>query len=578
MMHLQKLTTHFGLRQKLILAVALFVLAVGAILSAFSLWLFSERLSEKNLMYVNDITYQATNNVKKYAQEMEDISFAILSSNAIQDNLRLLNSGNLSESERIIAVKHIEDILIIYTLYNNDIVSLSVFTDSGKEIVSQSRFTPTKSLYSQEELYQANGSALWGLINDNDKDLCVARAILDLKTQKPIGFINLVFRQSYIGNIINDISISYENGSYLLNDDGQVVSSNVPERIGQQLELLRDANNNWSVSESLVGGIPCYVYKGSRMQNGWTMVTVISKNELTKETATLLLVNIIIDAIVILIAVITIWRIIRRITSPIDRLCRNMKEVGQGNFEKRELIDTNDEIGMLSRSYNEMVSNLESLIEHVYIMEISNRQAELEFLKMQINPHFLYNTLDTISWMARIEQKENIADVTIALASLLRNSIKQENRIPISIELENIRNYLLIQKYRFGEKLEWKLLIEPQCEEFYMPGFILQPLVENAIIHGLEPKKEKGKLMLSIKQEDGVVKFTVADNGVGMSEELMQQLSEDMCDKSTRSCIGLKNADRRLRLHYGDDSTLHVESDCEIGTRISFYIPVSQCI
>lgn len=558
---------------------SLLILLISTILSAFSLGLFTNRIREKNLLYVSDITYQTVNNVKTYAQEMEDITFSILSNNVIQENLRLLNSNGLSNSEEVNASKHIEDILLIHTLYNDDIISLSVVTDKGKEILSKSMWLmPTKTLFSKNELYHANGSALWGLIYDDDKALCVARAILDLRTQKPIGFISLVFRQSYIGEIMNDISISYENGSYLLNDEGVILSSNIPDRVGLRLEVLENRGERWSTYESLVGGIPSYVYKGQRMENGWTLTTIIPKNELVRETVALLSVNILVNIIVILIAIITVWVLVKRIISPIDRLCRNMKEVGQGNFEKREVIDTNDEISMLSRSYNEMVSNLESLIEHVYKLEISNRQAELEFLKMQINPHFLYNTLDTISWMARMEQKEDIADVTIALACLLRNSIKQDNRVPIRKELENIRNYLLIQKYRFGQKLDWKLLVEPHCEEYYMPAFILQPLVENAIIHGLEPKQERGRLILSVKEEDGAVKFVVADNGVGMSSTLMEQLKEDIRDKSTRSCIGLKNADRRLRLHYGENATLHIDSDNQIGTRISFWIPVSMSL
>lgn len=568
----------FGLKQKLMLAFAVFVVLVSVILLVVSLGLFSQRLQDKNLLYVSDITYQTVNSVKMYAKEMEDVTFAILSSNLMQEKLRQLNAGGLTDAETVRIAKTIDEFLSIYTLYNDDIISLSLIADSGNQFVSQwLQLNPTKSLFTREELYEANGSALWGLINDDEKALCVERAVLDLKTQKPIGYISLVFRQSYIGGIMDDISISYENGSYLLSDDGLILSSNVPARVGQTLDVLNGQGEGWNTYESSVGGVPSYVYKGQRINNGWTLVTVIPRNELAKESLSLLSLILLVDGVVILLAIVTVWALVKRITSPIDRLCRNMQEVGQGNFEKREAIATNDEIGMLSRSYNEMVDNIEALIEQVYLLEITNQQAELEFLKMQINPHFLYNTLDTISWMARMEKKDDIADVTIALAALLRGNIKQDSHIPIHTEMENIRNYLLIQKYRFGEKLDWKLVIEPQCENYYMPGFILQPLVENAIIHGLEPKQSSGRLLLSIKEEDEVVKFIVADNGVGIRAELLHTLQRDLSDKTGHASIGLKNADRRLRLHYGEEAALHIESSVNIGTRIFFCIPLARC-
>lgn len=568
----------FGLKQKLILAFSLFALLIGLILSGSSLGLFSQKLREKNLLYVSDITYQTTNSVKMYTQEMEDITFSVLSSSVVQENLRLLNSGELTGAESVLAAKRIEDIILIHTLYNDDIISLSVISNDGREIIGHSLgLHDSKSMFSREALYQANGSALWGLIPDDDKDFCVARAILDLKTQKPIGYVNLVFRQAYIGRIMNDISISYENGSYLLDGEGQILSSNLPERIGFRLEFPDRKETTSGVPELMVAGTPSYIYEGPKMYNDWTMVTVIPKNELSQEIISLLTVNIVVDFLVIAAAVLTIWALIRRLMAPIDRLCGNMKEVGQGNFEKREIIETNDEISLLSRSYNEMVDNIESLIDHVYKLEISNRQAELEFLKMQINPHFLYNTLDTISWMARSEHKDDIADITVALASLLRNNIKQDSRIPIRMELENIRNYLLIQKVRFGEKLDWSLIVEPQCEECHIPSFILQPLVENAIIHGLEPKQGKGKLVLSVKEADGFIDFVVADNGIGMDGKLLRRLREEIDNQSDRTCIGLKNASRRLQLYYEGQSALHIESDTRIGTRITFRIPVSKC-
>lgn len=567
----------FGLKQKLIASFSIFTVLVGVGISTFSISSFTNMIMEKNFLYINDITYQVSGNVQLHTELMEDITFSILSSSAVQTNLRTLNSKDVTDAEAAMAAKNIMNVMDLHTLYNDYIISMRVLSGSGHDIVSGAfRLEPIKLLFGKDELDMAGGSALWGIISDEDNSLCVARSILDLKTQKPIGQVHLIFRQSYIGEIMNDISISYQNGSYLLNEDSTVISSNLPTFIGGNLEFGEPKLLEDKVIKATVAGVPSYVYFGSKMKNGWILATTIPVSELAGEIASLRGFSILVDVVVIAAAVVTIWLIVRRITSPIEKLCSNMKEVGQGNFEKRAVIDTKDEIGMLSESYNDMVDNIESLIEHVYILEIHNKQAELEFLKMQINPHFLYNTLDTISWMARIEKQEDISEMTIALASLLRNNLKQDSRVTIRMEMENICNYLLIQKFRFGEKLIWRLVVEPQCEDYYIPGFILQPLVENAIIHGLEPKQGKGRLMLSIKEEGDKVNFVVADDGVGMAQNKLEILKLDIQDASSKQCIGLKNADRRLRLQYDDSAALCIESNVEIGTRVSFSIPANQ--
>lgn len=579
MKKIREIVRQMGLKQKLILVFALFILLNSLFLSAVSMSLFSQKEREKNYRYISDITYQTVNNLEFLFGELDDITFAVLSSSLVQNQLRAINQVSNFPSQRLNASKDIERFLSIYTLYNADIVSLSVHPIYGKEIVSRSiQQTPTKSVFTKAEILAAGGSAIWGLTPDEDREICVARAILDLKTQLPIGYISIVVRQKYVAAVMGDITISHTSGSYILDQQGQVISSNLPHMAGAYLPELAGNGDNWANREVELSGVPSYLYQGKRMDNGWTLVTVIPKNELIRESVWFYTILVLVDIMVISVVVSAVWVLVKRITSPFDRLCQSMEEVGKGHFERREVISTNDEVGKLSHSFNDMVDNIQELIEKVYTLEITERQAELEVLKMQINPHFLYNTLDTINWMARAQNNLEIADMTMALGNLLHANLKQDDSVTIAQEAQNIRNYLLIQKYRFGARLSWEIDIDLGLEDYYIPSFILQPLVENAIIHGLERKAEKGSLHLEVQQQGEGLVFRLWDNGVGMSQKAVQDFMEQGEGPFQRSSIGLKNVDRRLRLYYGDGSGLQIESVLGQGTGICFRIPVQKCL
>ena len=265
----------------------------------------------------------------------------------------------------------------------------------------------------------------------------------------------------------------------------------------------------------------------------------------------------------------------KHIAKPTQDLLESMKLFGMGNLSHRVEVKTTDEIGQIGSEYNRMAENIETLIEKVYKMEITQKQAEIDFLCMQINPHFLYNTLDTISWMAIMQGNLDISEMTISLADLLRAMIQKDRFVTVEDEMKTVKDYLLIQGQRFGDKISVIYDIDEQAYPCRIPNFILQPLIENAIIHGLEPKLEKGTLRVQIKLENEAVAFCIADNGVGMSREEIQALYEKCEMNDTNQNIGLKNVYRRLILCYGETSRLHIESEKHRGTKIKFILPMT---
>lgn len=261
---------------------------------------------------------------------------------------------------------------------------------------------------------------------------------------------------------------------------------------------------------------------------------------------------------------------------PLQTLSSHMRAIEAGDFTNRVEINSNDEIGQLGRRYNHMADSIENLIEQVYKMEISQKQAEIEYLKMQINPHFLYNTLDTISWMARMEDKDDIAQVTTALAELLRATIKQNSFITVREELKSVRNYVFIQEYRFGDKIRVCYDIDGTVRDYVIPNFILQPLVENAIIHGLEPKLTWGKLTIGSYIEGDHLHFRVTDDGIGMNAQAVEKLYEECLCQDSKNSIGIKNVYLRLHNYYGEDSTFVINSREGEGTTVAFSIAIKR--
>lgn len=566
------------LKEKLILTFSVLVIISSAGISFASMAVFQAVYKEKSRQYIMDITRQTTNNLENNIDEMETITFNTLKNTKIQEQLGIVNTKTLSEYEKLLVKRSVEEELIGDALYNKNVTSLSVISLTEEAFTVQKQVgEQVIQMFSRNEVFDAKGSTLWKLTDDGQNGICIERAIYDFKTQRPIGIIDLVCEEAYFSDILEDISNTYTSGTYIVDTDGIVVASNNRKHVGSyfpvELERLQNIQND---SRAEINEVDSYLYTGEKMPNGWMLVTTVAVGEIQKDIRYFALFSGGIALLAIVVAVVAIILMIRHITFPLGQLSKSMTAVGQGDFSGRVHIAGNDEIGSLGRTYNDMAKNIETLIEKVYKMEISQKQAEIEFLKMQINPHFLYNTLDTISWMARSGGNNDISDMAVTLADLLRATIKQDSFITIDEELKSVRNYLFIQEYRFGDKVEASYQIDNLTRDYIIPNFILQPLVENAIIHGLEPKLGKGNLNIEIRMQEQGIFFCVSDDGVGMTPEEVRRTYEQCERDDGRESIGIKNVYRRLKIYYGAEGTLKIESAKDEGTKITFCLSLKK--
>ncbi len=564
-----------GIRKKMLFVFAVLITITGAGISVFSAAVFKQGYGKISKVYLQDVTQQTTNNLENMIQTIEDINIQILSSAVIQEQLEIVNGQEMEPYSIRNISKIVERELETNALFSSDVVSLSVISKSGLEFsVKKITGRGTDLAFLEGDIYKANGTTLWGLVGP-DKDICIAKAILDLTTMKPIGYINIVYEREYFGDIVKDNSTEYSGASYVVDRDGIIVVTNHEKYLGTRFPVAIEALRETDTSRyDILNDTNSFYYVGNEMPNGWTLVEAVSVKEFYKNTYRVIGLTGIFLLGILILSFFSINMATKHIARPTQDLLESMKLFGKGNLSHRVEVKTTDEIGQIGSEYNRMAENIETLIEKVYKMEITQKQAEIDFLCMQINPHFLYNTLDTISWMAIMQGNLDISEMTISLADLLRAMIKKDRFVTVEEEMKTVKDYLLIQGQRFGDKISVLYDVDEQAYPCQVPNFILQPLIENAIIHGLEPKLEKGMLCVRIKLEKDAVVFSIADDGVGMSREEIRELYEKCEMNETNQNIGLKNVYRRLILCYGESSRLHIESEKHRGTKINFILPM----
>ena len=282
-------------------------------------------------------------------------------------------------------------------------------------------------------------------------------------------------------------------------------------------------------------------------------------------------------AILSLVAVIAAVYISRIVYRPVRKLMVAMQEVSAGEMATRAEVVSNDEIGLAAKEFNRMLDRIEELIKQLMAEEKKKKDAELEALQYQITPHFMYNTLNSIKCYALIHGQKEIATVIEDFVELLQTCIRKKGAfLTVAEEVQILENYIHLQEFRNGEAYQTEYKIEREAEQCKIPRLLLQPLVENAIIHGLDIKKQKKRLLIEAYTSGSRLYLEVKDNGRGMSEEQIEELLKKK-EKKTKglTAVGIQNIQDRLKLYYGKQAKLSLESD-EKGTIARIYLPVNR--
>ena len=257
---------------------------------------------------------------------------------------------------------------------------------------------------------------------------------------------------------------------------------------------------------------------------------------------------------------------------PINEITMCMKEASEGNLKSRTTYNKNDEIGYLSVEFNKMMDKLDEQINKIMEMEIQLKKSQLKAYESQINPHFLYNTLDLIRMMSMTEEGDKVEEIIVALASMLRYNLSSETEVRICDEIKSIEDYFKILSMRFGDKFDYNIDVDDRIAKCKILKFIIQPLVENSVRHGIGKTEKPGLIEVACKLIGNEIAIIVSDNGVGMSEEKIDKIKNSF-NLPAEEHIGINNIYKRLTLFYGEKSIMEIYSEEDKGTRILLKIP-----
>lgn len=477
-------------------------------------------------------------------------------------------------------------------LYTQREINAVRFYYDNPTLINNWEFIPVDNNIRNEKWYQQVeadvGYNRWRLLPDETNNeqpfLSLVKRINFIDTQT-FGVVVITIEPSQLDAILKQESLL----TFITDEEGQVISSNQPEYKGLSITDQVDRNLLWSPGnyELSFNGEPAQVtvdlLNPMMSQSDLSIVTVTLNNQVIERANRLGLTGIFITLIGVTLAVILITIFSKMLSNRLSNLSGKIERVATGDLTTKIDIDGTDEIGQLSNQFNEMVDNLRGMIDQVIEtnrqknqIEVNQNEMKFKMLASQINPHFLFNTLESIRMKAHIEGEKEIANVVKQLGQIIRKSLDTEGKpLPLKDEMELVRTYLDIQTFRYGDRLKYELNIATETSHLLIQPLTIQPIVENAVYHGLEAKESGGKVVISSYLANNRVIISVQDNGVGMTEERLEQIDAMLEEKETngQNRIGLRNVHQRLKLMYGADAGLNIMSEQGKGTYIQFSIP-----
>jgi two-component system sensor histidine kinase YesM len=362
--------------------------------------------------------------------------------------------------------------------------------------------------------------------------------------------------------------------TYIVDVDGKVISHSDKSLIGKDVpdnEILLDVFEDDGFSVQKIGENK-YAFLKKIPGYDFIIVSIVPAKSIYSETFLIrnLIIYILIGCLIFGLAIGYI--VAYNLTKPIKLLSYKMNEVENGDFNVSVDINTNDEMGYLARHFNSMVTKIRTLIRDLYEVRIKEKEAELKALQEQINPHFLYNTLDTIRWTARTNGDFESSEYIEILSDILRNNLNNgQYETSIGSEVKNLKNYLFLQQKRYGDRMKVEIDIPESLYGYKIIKLVLQPIVENAINYGIAPNDSNGLISIMGRLEGEEIILEVSDNGLGVDEGVINEIINS--DTETDKIYALKNINERIKYHFGDEYGLYFSSRLNEGTKVKVIIP-----
>ncbi|OCT16270.1 two-component sensor histidine kinase [Paenibacillus pectinilyticus] len=529
--------------------------------------------------------------------------------NSNYEMLRLIEDRdtNTDMTANILNERTITNILGAIYYSRDDIIGIHVITNAGKNYNYERGFDSViDTNYASADWYQklqdSTGEMVWlglvqgSMINQFQRNplFVFGRKLYDLTDHRVIGVMLIETNPQPILSALSNVTISPNSRVYIVDRENRLIATTAEDKknFPSFLGLSRPERDEVIVDDQT----DQLIVAAKAKMSDWTVFGLTPKQDINSEIVKTREYLYVVIVVLIILSTALASLISQNISSPLKLLIREMKQVEMGNFKGSVTVRSFEEINSLVSSFNRMVNRMDELIERITLASMSEKNAELQALQSQVNPHFLYNTLDMIYWMLDERENDRLGKVILALSHMFRYSSdwQEASKTTLQQELDQMRHYMTIIENRLEGRVSTEIDIDPEWLEVTLPKMTLQPIIENAVKYGLEPLREPGVLRVYTQIHEQELHIVISDNGVGIEEGLLLQMQERLVEdarfigdpyskthdltidtnKQTRRGIGLTNVHRRIVLMFGDTYGLRIQSKQEVGTTVIIVMPI----
>ncbi|MEC3607388.1 sensor histidine kinase [Bacillus glycinifermentans] len=574
------------IRYKLISLLLLISMLPSIGLGILSGWAVESTIEKQVIDHTLQLIGEVNKTTEVYVSHMQNLTYLISTNDEMEAFFRHQKEDGEADYKRRTFLQGLT------SLYS-EAAGILVVNDRG-DMISNEMYERTKTDLTEEPWYReaVKNEGIFKMIgkpvNRNirshvgygeDEVVTAVRAVIDPETQRVKGVILIDLKLRVLAEATKNIRLGKTGYLLIMDENGGNIYS--PE--SSQLFLPKEwfqKKSSGNFTKRIKGEEYQFIYETSGFTN-WTTIGVFKTGEPVFEVKEIHLYVMLFLFTAAFLGMTASYYLSHSMSKPILKLNSFMQKAEGGDFSTLYEEDRQDEIGLLGRSFNSLMLRIKELMSLTEKQERQKREAELRVLQAQINPHFLYNTLDTINWMARKKGAHEVTDLVQALSKLFRISLsKGRDIIPLSDEFAHVENYLKIQKARYRDKLNYSI-VPPAIEgERFILKLVLQPIVENAIYHGIKEKKGPGHISIKGEEADGCLIIRVEDDGAGMDASALERISRQLKMRESTEGYGMINVHERILLTFGEPYGLTVESQKGAGTSVTIRLPIlkgSEC-
>lgn len=593
LMHALQFYRNISIKKKLLLVLYIQILIPLVFIGFFSFKSSEEIITSKSLSYSNDILSLIELRLQDTVRNLNIISQDLSSDQRIYTALLNGDNNNINKLNNYEVASQLNNVFLNAVMTRTEIESLCIVTNKKRffNYDNNSNESNIKAIvlqnYTQmrKEAAAANGKAVWFFNTGNGivQNAYLIRTIYNRDNYNELGLLVVQINMEFLDIVLQGLESEVMQNTTILSQDNDVILIKNKAALDNYKNIIKSTpyeKNSFVDKKNKI-----FVAYTSLTDPKWRIVTYIPLNQLYSEVEALR------DRIIILcfgsiliLSVVSIFMSFDMI-KPINRLVRAMKEMNIDNIHKSYIeIERKDELGFLHKTFNTMAKEIDHLVTWVYREQITRKEAEIKALQSQINPHFLFNTLESINWMAQLNNVPEISETVSDISALMEASIGRDDRlITVEEEFIYIDKYISLLKRRFENRITLNKEVDPKVLYMKIPRLLIQPLIENAVYHGVENSRGKGIITLVAAIRDNLMIIEVIDNGNGISAEDLIKLNKglemdndtyfkSLSNKKNKS-IGIDNVNRRIKLFYGEKYGIKIESKLNIYTKVSVTLP-----